>query len=394
MGRRKIEGVQRMPSGKYRVRAEYRDPKTGKRAEIDRLVKAKDAAEAASIREKLLAERLAARGERKALDRTRVRDALALWLKSKRLTIRESTAEKYQYAVDRWTGSLGEYFLDRLDPDDVRAVMAGWRDVEIATETINSRLRALRTFAKDMRVSHIVDGVRALEETVEESEADEEEGRGLSAEELRALLAHGPTAPMRVKNKRGRLPKVLPKWWPRAWALVATLAWTGLRFGEASALRWEDVDLDAGILRVRRAQWRGIVGHPKARASKRRVVLAPDLVATLHIHRDAMLRGQLMGVESALVFPSRRKAAEFVSNTHARKSMLTACAAAGIDLGDRPALHCLRHSFNNLVRQVSSEEVRRSIIGHAEEVETYTNVKEHEQRAAIGAVVRLVKGGE
>ena len=55
----------------------------------------------------------------------------------------------------------------------------------------------------------------------------------------------------------------------------------------------------------------------------------------------------------------------------------------------------LRRSFAIWYRrQVSSEEVRRSIIGHAEEVETYTNVKEHEQRAAIGAVVRLVKGGE
>ena len=33
-------------------------------------------------------------------------------------------------------------------------------------------------------------------------------------------------------------------------ALVATLAFTGLRFCHASALRWEDVDFDKGIVMV------------------------------------------------------------------------------------------------------------------------------------------------
>lgn len=409
MGRKRarIEGVQRLPDGRFRLRGEYVDPKTGKRHEIDRIREAKDEIEAASIRARLLAEATAGRGDRK-LERARLGDALDAWLGQKKHTVRPSTHDRYATAVERWKGAIGEYFLDAVDPDDVRAVLAGWRDNERATETINGRLRVLRTFAKDSRASHIVEGVKALAVTLLEEEADEDEGRGLTVDELRKLLDVGPRAPLLLLREDKKTPrhKTLPKGWPRAWALVATLAWTGLRPAEASALRWDDVDLEAGVIRIRRAHWRGIVGGPKARASKRRVAIAPELGALLRAHREAMLRHQWPGVESGLVFPSVRfgrpskskhlpgKPIELTTNTYARKTIEKVIEAAGIDLGERPALYCLRHTMNNLVRQHATEEVRRSIIGHAEEVETYTHVALEEQRAAISkvaAVVRLVK---
>lgn len=397
MGRTKIEGVQSgARPGTWRVRGEYVDGKTGKRREIDRIVAASSAVEAASIRAKLLGEAVALRGERK-LERTTLADAIAAWRKGKALTLRPSTAQRYDTAIAYWVAAIGTYFVERVDPDDVREVLAGWKLAGLATDTINGRLRVLRTFAIDTRRREMIEGVRALPREVDEDEADEDEGRGLTADELRSILAVGARAPLIVEGQREK-PRArpitkLPSWWPRAWALVATLAWTGMRFGEASALRWDDVDLEEGVVRVRRAQWRGIVGHPKARASRRTIALPDPLVAILREHRDAMLRGQLPGVSSELVFPSRREGATFVSNTHARKAMLCVCAAAGVELGERPALHTLRHAINNLVRQVAREEVRRALIGHTDEVRTYTRVELHEQRAAMGAVVRLVQPG-
>jgi integrase len=42
---------------------------------------------------------------------------------------------------------------------------------------------------------------------------------------------------------------------PIRWRTLATLmAWTGLRFGEASAIRWEDIDETRGAIRVRPAR--------------------------------------------------------------------------------------------------------------------------------------------
>ncbi|AKF08841.1 tyrosine-type recombinase/integrase [Sandaracinus amylolyticus] len=395
--------MQRLPDGRYRLRGEYVDPKTGKRRELDRRVEAADDLDAASIRAKLLDEATAGRAERRA--RARLGEALDAWLASKVLTIRPSTHDRYTTAVEKWKGAIGEYFLDAIEPDDVRGVLAGWRDNERATETINGRLRVLRTFAKDTRAPHIVDGVAALPTTLEEDEAAEDEGRGLTVDELRSLLDVGPRAPLLLLREDKKTPrfKTLPKGWARAWALVATLAWTGLRPAEAAALRWDDVDLEAGVLRIRRSHWRGIIGHPKARASKRRVAIAPELASLLRAHRETMLRQQWAGTESGLVFPSprygrpskakRRKGelVELTTNTYARKTIEKMIEAAGIDLGERPALYCLRHTMNNLVRQHATEEVRRSIIGHAEEVETYTHVAIEEQRAAFSRVTAVVR---
>jgi integrase len=64
---------------------------------------------------------------------------------------------------------------------------------------------------------------------------------------------------------------------------------TGLRRGEALGLRWDDVDLDAGVLLVRRQLRReadGLVTADTKTAKSRRSVDLPDaLVAALRSHR-------------------------------------------------------------------------------------------------------------
>ena len=60
--------------------------------------------------------------------------------------------------------------------------------------------------------------------------------------------------------------------------LFALLVHTGLRRGEALALRWADVDLEKGLLRVRgtlaRVQRRLVVSEPKTAKSKRSVPIS------------------------------------------------------------------------------------------------------------------------
>jgi integrase len=65
----------------------------------------------------------------------------------------------------------------------------------------------------------------------------------------------------------------------------------GVRQGEALGLWWEDVDLDARVLRIRRALQRqrggGLVfTEPKTRRSKRTIPLPAPLVEALAEHRD------------------------------------------------------------------------------------------------------------
>jgi integrase len=73
-------------------------------------------------------------------------------------------------------------------------------------------------------------------------------------------------------------------------AVVATVAFTGMRRGEALALQWRDIDLDAGVIRIERtitrtekAKW--VVGPPKSAQGRRRLPVAAELIAELRAHK-------------------------------------------------------------------------------------------------------------
>lgn len=79
------------------------------------------------------------------------------------------------------------------------------------------------------------------------------------------------------------------------WVLLAT---TGMRRGEALGLRWSDVDLDAGrvrivqtVLRVRSAV---SIGEPKTARGRRPVSLDKATVKVLRAHRRRMLEERLL----------------------------------------------------------------------------------------------------
>lgn len=76
---------------------------------------------------------------------------------------------------------------------------------------------------------------------------------------------------------------VLP---PRYRVLWAAAAYTGLRRGELQALRWEAIELDAGLLRVT-ASWDRVAGlvSPKSRAGERTVPVPAVLARELQAHR-------------------------------------------------------------------------------------------------------------
>jgi len=69
-------------------------------------------------------------------------------------------------------------------------------------------------------------------------------------------------------------------------AIWATALYAGLRRGELQALRWADVDFDAGLIRVERSwdQREGPI-EPKSRAGCRRVPLVRTLRTELAAHR-------------------------------------------------------------------------------------------------------------
>jgi len=73
---------------------------------------------------------------------------------------------------------------------------------------------------------------------------------------------------------------------PRAKALMLLLVTTGVRLGEALGLRWEHVDLDGGLARVRtQADADGTATPLKTEESRREIPLIPEAVEALRAIR-------------------------------------------------------------------------------------------------------------
>lgn len=98
---------------------------------------------------------------------------------------------------------------------------------------------------------------------------------------------------------RAMLATVTGRWRP----IIVTDMFTGLRGSELRGLKWEDVDLKAGIIHVRRRvdAW-DVFGPPKTKAGKRSIPLPPMVLNILREWKVACPKGELNRLD--LVFPS------------------------------------------------------------------------------------------
>jgi integrase len=100
---------------------------------------------------------------------------------------------------------------------------------------------------------------------------------------------------------------------------------TGLRRGELFALRWQVLDLDAGVLAVQEAVYEGTFGTPKTVARVRSLPLAETAVELLLAWRQ---RAKRTGPED-LVF-STWSGKSISPNNVLRRWVFPACAELGL----------------------------------------------------------------
>ena len=122
---------------------------------------------------------------------------------------------------------------------------------------------------------------------------------------------------------------------PGFWrTLVLFLLRTGVRFGEAAALRWEDLELDASpaFVIIRRAVCNNVVAEPKTRASRRTIALTPDIVVALRALRYNRPKGDWVFKSPLDLFYRPERTGHFLKE---------ACRKAGVPV---ITWHKLRHS--------------------------------------------------
>jgi integrase len=179
-----------------------------------------------------------------------------------------------------------------------------------------------------------------------------------------------------------------------------TLAMTGMRRGEALALRWRDVDLDAGTVSIRRSagmvrnagEGAGVVEGDTKTGKARVVDLDADATAVLRAHRKARGAVHLNHVrDDALIFGDlvgQHRNPEHVSRQFGRD--VERC-----ELVSAIRLHDLRHSHATiLLTDRVPVHVVSQRLGHASAtitMTTYAHVLPGSQREAADTFARLIR---
>lgn len=233
--------------------------------------------------------------------------------------------------------------LEQIDVELVEAFIAAKRDEGKAVKSVLNYLGLLHAiFSQAVKREWCARNPVALADKPRTVRRDPDI-RFLNAEELDALLAATPDDPL------GRLEGLI----------YLTAAMTGMRRGELLALRWQDVDWENQLIRVRRNYTKGEFGTPKSRRSSRTVPLAERVAVGLRDHfEQSGFTGDL-----DLVF-GRPDSGSVLDPSKLRKRFKAAARRANL----RPVrFHDLRHTFGT--RMASAGAPLRAVqewMGHSD----------------------------
>ena len=315
---------------------------------------------------------------------------LEQWLAEAKHGVSPKTHERYTEIVNKHlVPALGALPLAKLAPVHIQsyysdALKSGRLDGKggLSAQTVRHHDRALNTALKRARRLRLI-AVNPAED-VARPKVEKRELSIPDQDEFSRLFTVAATTRMYV---------------PAALTLA-----TGMRRGELLALRWSDIDLDAGTLQVVRSLEQTRVGvrfkAPKTRRSRRTIVLPATAVAMLREHRVRQGEERLaLGLgrnELDLVFT--QVGGGVINPGSFSMEFGRLVRRAGI----RPiTFHTLRHAhITELLRagvhpKIASERAGHSSVGIT--LDTYSHVVPGMQEAAarqIDSALRTLFGGK
>src|SRR5215218_1572855 len=202
-----------------------------------------------------------------------VGEYLDRWLRdSDRGSVRTSTYERHEQIVRlHLKPAVGHVKLSKLTPAHAQGLYRDKLDSGLSPATVQKIHAVLhKALAQALRWTMIP---RNAADAVKAPRPAPEEMHPLSPDEARKL----------IEAARG----------DKLEALYILAVHTGMRQGELLALRWEDVDLNEGVIRIRRTLMRSggriSLGEPKTKGSRRSVHLTGAAAQALRSHLEQQL---------------------------------------------------------------------------------------------------------
>lgn len=310
-------------------------------------------------------------------ERQTVAQFLATWLDIIKPTIGVSTWKRYEEIVRlHLAPKLGMHSLAKLTPQHVQALYASKLETGLSSTTVHHIHAALHVALESAVSLDLV--ARNVADRVTPPQMRRHEMAVLSPWQSRALL--GAIASDEFE------------------ALYVLALTAGMRQGELLALRWRDLDLDAGWLHihvtVRKLRGQFIYAPPKTKRSRRAVALTSLAVAALQRHRVRQAEAKTMvgpaWQDNDLVF------VDAVGGPLDGKHLLRHYFRPLLQRAGLPAIrfHDLRHTTATLLlAQGIHPKVVSEMLGHTTigiTLDTYSHVLPEMQREAASSLERLL----
>jgi integrase len=282
------------------------------------------------------------------------------WLEVIRGSVRYRTWLRHEQVVRvHLKPTIGGVKLDRLNPLQVQAVYRQKLDSGLSARTVEIVHATLRKALRQAAGWSLVP--RSVAEAVTPPRPIRKEITPLTTEQVRTLLQAA---------KGDKLE-----------ALYVLAVTTGMRQGEIIGLRWEDVDLGGGTLRINRSVYEGVASPPKTAAGRRTIRLSERAVLALERHRTNVA-GREESV-SEWVFASTKGTPLGHQNLRSR-SWKPLLKRAGLPYSVR--FHDLRHTCATLLLSKGVPvKVVSKMLGHGDvgiTLAVYQSVLPHMQESA------------
>lgn len=162
--------------------------------------------------------------------------------------------------------------------------------------------------------------------------------------------------------------------------IYALAAMTGMRSGEMAALSWSDIDLQAGIIQVRRSCFRGTMTSVKSKAGNRTIPMPDALIDILVTH------GKRTSMDG-LLFKGRKGNNPINMSDFASRHLHPLLKRLGIP---RAGWHAFRHAqATALVNSGANPKIAQAQLGHSDvrvTLELYSHLVSTEHRKAVSRV--------
>ena len=283
------------------------------------------------------------------------------WLDGKRTTIKPHTYEQYDQVVKTHiTPILGKVKLKDIESFQIQRFYNEKLSQGTSENTVYLIHRVLRCALRQAYVMGMIP--RNPISPIKSPKPKKKEMRTYDDYQARALLQAAEETDLEA-------------------LLFVELA-TGLRIGELIGLRWSDLDMADGTLRVcrqvQRVRGEGLVfSEPKSEKSRRLVILGPEAIKKLQKHYERQYQQKLFAgdrwKENDLNFP--KTIGKPKEHNRLLKDFKKLAAAAGL-----PPIrfHDLRHTAATLMlQQEVNPKIVQEILGHSDinlTLNTYSHV--------------------